>query len=282
MRIRLLAFIAALLLTCTYLSDVCFPQRRNSSTLEERAKAVQLAHDLETNPLGEDAKKARKWLDKWIQEVPDISVPSCSRLLEDRAKSPRYAKELTTQMKASIAAFIIEHPDQAEDPNKRIRAGITGMLNAYSSVLKIDPQARWDFLDALTEKESRKELDRYVREVMARCSEVPLSDRNKNSYHAGDTVYSPIEVSRKAEVINRPQPQYPNEAKARNIQGIVILQVVLASSGKVTDIEVLQGLPYGLTESCIAVARRIKFEPAVNESHPVSTLVKIEYHLHLY
>jgi TonB family protein len=281
MRIKILAIVANLLLAD--LGVVCFAQRHKSSTPEERAKAVQLAHSLETNPLGADANKARKWLDKWIYEVPDISVPSCSGLTKTSGKSkPKYAQELTTQMKASVAAFVIEQPDQAEDPNKRIMAGVTGMLNAYRSLLKIDPKAQWDFLDALIEKQSRNEVDRNVREVMVRCSEVPLSDRNKNSYQAGDTVYAPIEVSRNARIKSKPEPEYTNEAKVRDVQGTVILQVVLASSGRVTDIEVLQGLPYGLTESCISATRRIKFEPAIKEGHPVSILVTLEYHLRLY
>ena len=282
MRIRVLMSVAILLLAFPLIGPLCLAQRRKRSTPEDRAKAVQFAHRLETNPLGEDAQKARKWLDKWIREVADFSVPSCGHLPENAGKAkPKYAAELAAQMRASIAAFIIEFPDQAEDPNDRIRAGTIGMLKAYESILKVDRKARWDFLDSLSEKQSRNELDKDIRAVMARCSDVPLSDVNKNSYQAGDVVYAPIEVSKAAEIMSKPEPQYPDEARAKNIQGTVVLQIVLASSGKVTDLEVLKGLPYGLTEHCIASARRIKFEPALKSGRPVSTLVRVEYHFML-
>ena len=283
MRDRVIAFAVVVLFTYTLSSVVCRAQRRKPSTPEERAKAVQLAHSLETNPLDEDAKKARKWLEKWIEEVPDISVPGCSRLQLNTDKSTaKYAEELTTQMKFSIAAFIIEHPDLAEDPSKRIMAGITGMLRAYDSILKIDSNGRWDFLDSLMEGQSKHELEKYIRGVMARCSPVPLSDRTKKAYQAGDTVFSPIEVDRKAIIKRKPEPQYTREALAAGIKGVVVLQAVLASSGKVTDISVLKGLDGGLTQAAISAARFIRFEPATKDKRPVSTMVILEYHFGFY
>ena len=36
-------------------------QKRGPSTPEERAKAVQFAHDLESNPLNPQAKNEREW-----------------------------------------------------------------------------------------------------------------------------------------------------------------------------------------------------------------------------
>jgi TonB family protein len=143
--------------------------------------------------------------------------------------------------------------------------------------LKNDPQARWEFLDVST-NQNTDEFHQDVREVMARCSEVPLSDRNKRAYRTADTVYAPIELSKPAQIKTKPAPLYDDQAKANSIQGTVVLLAVFASSGQVTDIEVLEGLPYGLTESCIVAAHRIRFEPAVKDNHPVSTLMRLEYH----
>ena len=52
-------------------------RKRGPSTPEERAKAVQFAHDLEANPLGPQAKNEREWLTLWLIEVPDITVEVC-------------------------------------------------------------------------------------------------------------------------------------------------------------------------------------------------------------
>jgi hypothetical protein len=56
-------------------------QKRGPSKPEERARAVQFAHDLEINPLGPQAKSQREWLTLWLIEIPDITVEVCSRLL---------------------------------------------------------------------------------------------------------------------------------------------------------------------------------------------------------
>lgn len=283
MRIRLL-LITTSLLFANSLTDVdCFAQRQKPSTSEERTKVVQMARDFETNPLSEEAKKARLWFMKWIKDVPDITVTTCPHLLDPVDKShENYAAGLILQMELSSAVFIIEHPDQAEDRQAKFKAGVNGMLQMYEAIVKTYPKARWPFLDTLLEMRKARNADEYVREVMAKCSLVPLSDRNKNSYQAGDTVYSPIEVSQGAKIKKKAEPQYSQEAKARGVEGTVVLQAVLASSGKVTDITVVKGLPYGLTEKAIEAARKIKFEPALKENRPVSTLVQLEYNFDLY
>jgi len=61
--------------------SVSAQQKRGPSTPEERAKAVQYAHNLETNPLGPQAKSEREWFTLWLIEVPDITVEVCPRLL---------------------------------------------------------------------------------------------------------------------------------------------------------------------------------------------------------
>lgn len=62
-----------------------------------------------------------------------------------------------------------------------------------------------------------------------------------------------------------------------NIVGQVKLSMVLCQSGRVTNIEVVQGLPYGLTEEAIKVARKIKFKPAEKDGQPASEQATITY-----
>jgi TonB family protein len=60
------------------------------------------------------------------------------------------------------------------------------------------------------------------------------------------------------------------------------LKAVFRSSGKVTDIRVVQGMPNGLTERAIAAARKIKFVPATKEGKFVSMWMQLEYNFNLY
>jgi TonB family protein len=258
-------------------------QAPKASKAEQNAAAVRLVHSLELSPLTEDAKKNRKRLERWLEKLPDIEVPSCSNFFKTGEPKPKYTSELMLQLKLSYAAFMIEHSDQADHPEARTRAGIIGLLKAYESFRESSPEARSEFLDTLFEQQKKDVLSApSIREVMARCSQVPLSDRNRRSSDAGDMVYASIEVSTPARIKSKPVPQYPDEAKAHRIEGVVVLQAVLSSSGRITDIQILEGLPYGLTEQSIAAARRIRFEPAIKDSRPVSTLVKLEYHFGLF
>ncbi|HEY3581962.1 MAG TPA: energy transducer TonB, partial [Pyrinomonadaceae bacterium] len=72
------------------------------------------------------------------------------------------------------------------------------------------------------------------------------------------------------------------EARRNAVTGTVILKVIFAASGKVTNIVVVQGLPDGLTERAIVAARKIKFVPATKEGKYVSMWFQLEYNFNLY
>src|SRR4030095_531762 len=80
-------------------------------------------------------------------------------------------------------------------------------------------------------------------------------------------IFTGKEVTAKARLISKPEPQYTEDARKNQITGTVVLKVVFASSGQVTNIRTVSGLPYGLTERAIAAARMIKFVPASKDGH---------------
>ncbi|HVF55180.1 MAG TPA: energy transducer TonB [Pyrinomonadaceae bacterium] len=90
------------------------------------------------------------------------------------------------------------------------------------------------------------------------------------------------EVSRKALIISKPDPGFTEEARKNNVTGVVRLKAVLSSSGAVTGIAVLKGLPDGLTERAIAAARNIKFQPAQKDGRTVSQYITLEYSFNIY
>lgn len=66
-------------------------------------------------------------------------------------------------------------------------------------------------------------------------------------------------------------PRYTEEAKKERIQGVVILQTVIEKDGTVSDVQVLKGLPFGLSEAAAEAIRQWTFEPARDASgRPVS------------
>jgi TonB family protein len=97
-----------------------------------------------------------------------------------------------------------------------------------------------------------------------------------------ESVYAINQVTERAHVLSKPEPQYTEEARKREISGTVVLRVVFSSSGEVRNIRTIQSLPAGLTERAIAAAHQIKFIPARVDGRPVSTFMQLEYNFNLY
>lgn len=83
------------------------------------------------------------------------------------------------------------------------------------------------------------------------------------------------------EILFKPKPVYSDAARAKKIEGDVLLQVTFTGSGDVKVERVVQGLGYGLDESAENAARQIKFKPATANGQPVdfSAVVHITFQL---
>jgi TonB family protein len=83
-------------------------------------------------------------------------------------------------------------------------------------------------------------------------------------------------------ILYREKAKYSEEAREKRVQGAVVLLVTFTDSGQITDIRVLRGQPHGLTEEAIQVAKRIRFQPAVENGVAVSVRAQLEYNFALY
>ena len=93
----------------------------------------------------------------------------------------------------------------------------------------------------------------------------------------GERIFTGREVDVKPRLLEKPEPQYTFEARKKSISGTVVLKAVFSSTGYVTNIRVISGLPEGLTEESIRVAKQIKFTPAMKNGKPVSLWMQLEY-----
>ncbi len=105
---------------------------------------------------------------------------------------------------------------------------------------------------------------------------------NNASAAPEETIYRRRELSTPAVILSKPNVRYTEQARRRSTSGVVLLRVMLAATGKVTRVEVVKGLPDGLTENAISVACRIKFKPATKDDSPVSQAVMVEYAFKLF
>lgn len=89
------------------------------------------------------------------------------------------------------------------------------------------------------------------------------------------------DLDTKVRLISKPEPTYTDAARSKWITGTVVLKALLTGDGTVSMIQVVQGLPEGLTERAIAVARQIKFIPATKNGKNVSMWLQLEYNFNL-
>lgn len=93
----------------------------------------------------------------------------------------------------------------------------------------------------------------------------------------GERIYKGSEVTTKLRLISKPEPQYTEEAQRNRVRGMVVLRAIFSKTGEVTGIQVVAGLPNGLTEQCVNAARQIRFVPATKDGQPVSMWMTLEY-----
>ena len=72
------------------------------------------------------------------------------------------------------------------------------------------------------------------------------------------------------ELLSRVDPEYTWEARRARIQGVVIVEVVIDTAGRVTDVKVLKPLPMGLDRAAVAAVKRWTFRPAMYQGKPVA------------
>lgn len=73
------------------------------------------------------------------------------------------------------------------------------------------------------------------------------------------------------QILFKPRPVYTDEARKLKIEGEVQLEVVFAASGEVKVLRVVKGLGHGLDEAAVQAASSIRFKPAEQDGHAVSS-----------
>ena len=98
-----------------------------------------------------------------------------------------------------------------------------------------------------------------------------------NDEKCSGQIYQPKEVTQRPKFGHRDSPVLTPEALAHGVRGRVLLSAVLCRTGKVTDIQVVEGLPYGMNQQTIEAARHIQFQPAERNGRQVSESIQLDY-----
>ena len=84
-----------------------------------------------------------------------------------------------------------------------------------------------------------------------------------------------------AELVSKVDPTYPDTARRAGVSGTVVLAATIDADGRVTAVDVVRGLPMGLTEAAVGAVRRWQYRPARGREGPVASRkeVRIEFRL---
>jgi len=74
---------------------------------------------------------------------------------------------------------------------------------------------------------------------------------------------------------SKPTPTYTAEARARRIEGEVLVKVTFEADGRVLVDRVIRGLGYGLDQAAIQAAEGIRFTPAQRDGHAVDSIATL-------
>jgi TonB family protein len=71
------------------------------------------------------------------------------------------------------------------------------------------------------------------------------------------------------------RPDYTEDGRRRNIEGDVVLEIVVRRDGGVGDVKLLQGLGAGLDQRAVEAVRQWRFSPAQRQGVPVDVIVEV-------
>ena len=87
-------------------------------------------------------------------------------------------------------------------------------------------------------------------------------------------IYRRPDVTQMAVMKERLQVPYTAEAVQNKVEGKIVLLLVVCNNGRVSDISIDEPLPFGLTERAIEALRKVRFQPALLGTQPVSVMTK--------
>jgi hypothetical protein len=92
----------------------------------------------------------------------------------------------------------------------------------------------------------------------------------------------PETLDKPLKTIRKPNPRYTEDARFLNVMGEVKVAVECKADGTIGFVFPFQKLPQGLTESSVAAAKSIKFEPGVKDGKAVDTVTVMVYTFTIY
>lgn len=82
--------------------------------------------------------------------------------------------------------------------------------------------------------------------------------------------------------IYSPDPEYTEDARAKKVQGICVLTLMVGPDGNPSNITVTRALGSGLDEKAVESVQHWKFKPGMKDGKPIAMTISVEVDFHFY
>jgi TonB family protein len=127
-------------------------------------------------------------------------------------------------------------------------------------------------------------LDLHISTLEGACPTLwePL-DSGTGIELGGDQIYAEAAVEEKPELLSAPQPEYPQLLRTAGIQGTVVVQVVIDTTGRVepNSLKIIRSPNPGFDQPVKDAMRRALFRPGRLQGRAVRVLVQIPFNFTL-
>jgi len=257
-RRRLLLIATALLLATPSIAATSFALNFDIDRQEPRVTLSQQTEQKLERQNQERAREELKLAAQQLKEQARVAPESKRAEIEARLREVQENLELHNRLLQQY------EQQKREVDEKKVRE----LRETLAQVEKNQP------VDEARYKELRQELakieaQRNADTASAREAQEKLTQLYQSS------------VDRKARVIYRVDPEYPEDARAKKIEGTVVLGLTIDHDGLPQSIQVKKSLYPSLDQSAIEAVRKWRFEPALKNGQPVSMWVNVEVYFAL-
>ena len=172
--------------------------------------------------------------------------------------------------------------EQAEAPLIKLENDKSRALEEAQEQIEQDYRQRRD------KRTDKRDEETYQRQLQVRNKFDPLITQAIQHYQLvlaeciEEEVRVPLKDNKLPTILHKESAKYTEEARLNKTQGIVILSVLFQTDGKVTDIQLVRGLPDGLTEKAYEAAVKMAFRPAIKQQSFVAVRKNLEFLFKLY
>jgi TonB family protein len=173
-----------------------------------------------------------------------------------------------TDEKARTEALSVFKEQMASGDAKIQGSYLTALL-----VLHRDEEAARVVQDLRNQGKSAEDLQRAFFRISypGPLDDPAVNDFNERLHRLAPS--APLRVGGKLsrpEILHQVKPETTEEAlRHQGFSGTVILETIIDTEGKVTDVRVLKGQPMGLTEAAVNAVKQWTFKPATLDGQPV-------------